>query len=354
MEAGERLARGERVEVPLWFIEETLQDDGADAPAPIALIAPYLPLRATVETADWTLVAFDDWPEGSWGSNAQTHAEVARAIEALDPAIKEIPFGAVCVFRDLAVGEALDARIARPLSRALLAAMLDRNPRLDEHDTWCDCKKHGTTTSENAVVMAYPLHGGFIDIETGSRVKRTMTLLRDRFEDLPGPIPPPEALYLPDSAVDLDADYFQQLFERLTRGDPIARRLEVAISWLEFAASNGTGVISEVRVTALRSAFEVLLGSDRTAVLRMRVGELLDAPGAGRTTRTWADHGRVRSADLTAAEWWFQSFSLLRNAIVHGNPIEDEAWYFEGLPQVQVAQERLVDAIRAVCLRIAG
>jgi hypothetical protein len=231
-----------------------------------------------------------------------------------------------------------------PLSQAVLAAMLFANPRLDEHDTWCDCRKHGTTTAENAHLTVVPLGAEFIHSRSGSRITRTMTVLRTPGEVYT--IPPPEALYLPDSATDLDSRLATRIYRALLRGDEATRGLDNAIAWLDFIAANGTSMPS-VRIMASRSAFEALFGETRTVHLRRLVGDLLGR-GTPKSPRSWQDQGRTRTAELNEREWWFQRFSLLRNGLTHGADIDDDAWVHDGLAHTHIAQEVLVESIAAV------
>jgi hypothetical protein len=303
---------------------------------------PYLPLHEPVVIDEWRLIPFHvERPE----VETDVDREVELAIEAYKPAVDGYDFGAVCVPAAHDAGPELHEELFWPLSQAVLAAMLFANPRLDEHDTWCDCRKHGTTTAENAHLTVVALGAEFIHSRSGSRITRTMTVLRSPGE--PYTIPPPEALYLPDSANDLDGKLATRIYRALLRDDPAARRLDNAIAWLDFIAANGTSVVPSVRIMGLRSAFEALFGETRTAHLRTLVGDHL-SPAAPKSQRSWEDQGRTRTAELSDREWWFQRFSLLRNGLTHGSGIDDDAWVHDGLAHTHIAQEALVEAIAAM------
>lgn len=303
---------------------------------------PYLPLHEPVLIDNWHLVPFNFVRPSVLND---VDREVALALEAYRPAVEGYDFGVVCVPAAADADPALPEDLLRPLSQAVLAAMLFANPRLGEHDIDCDCRIAGTTTSENAQLIVVALGAEFIHSRSGSRIARTMTLLRT-----PGKaytIPPPEALYLPNSATDLDGKLATRIYRTLLHEGEVGRRIDNAIAWLDFIAANGTSVVPSVRIMALRTAFEALFGETRTVQLRGFVGDLL-SPADAKLPRSWQDNGRTRTDDLSDREWWFQRFSLLRNSLTHGTNSEDDAWVHEGLPHSNLAQEALVEAIAAM------
>lgn len=123
-----------------------------------------------------------------------------------------------------------------------------------------------------------------------------------------------------------------------------------AIRWLEVGWANSRTVGAHAHVMALRAGFDVLFGGSRTNEIRDALSALLDDAGAERTPREWDDHNGRRSGpfDLTDLEWWFQSFALLRNAIVHGGVVADDAWDFHGVPHIWHAERNLRRAIKKI------
>ncbi len=306
---------------------------------------PYLPLHEPVLVGDWRLIPFGvQRPEAT---DDVAH-EVELAIEAYRAAAEGYDFGAVCVPTEDKAADELHDELFWPLSQAVLGAMLYANPRLDGQHPPCDCKKHGTTTSENAHLVVVALGAEFIHSQTGSRITRKMTLLRKPGE--PYRVEPPEALYFPDSAKDLDGDLASGLYRAVTRGDAVGRRVDNAVAWLDFIGANGTSVVPSVRIMALRSAFEALFGETRTSQLRSAIGSLL-SPGASTAMRSWREHDRTHMAELSDQEWWFQRFSLLRKGLTHGVDLKESAWTHAGLSHTEIGQEVLVEAIAAIVRR---
>jgi hypothetical protein len=104
----------------------------------------------------------------------------------------------------------------------------------------------------------------------------------------------------------------------------------------------------------LRSGFDAILGGgSNTKAHRKRLSELLDHPEAERIPRTWSEHGRTESAELTDLEFWFQLFAVLRNKIAHGDVGElDANWKFEDHHHVRYAEEVLRRAIKRVVVNV--
>jgi len=73
----------------------------------------------------------------------------------------------------------------------------------------------------------------------------------------------------------------------------------------------------------------VLLGGGKTRQLGTELAKLLEDDSQPQP-RTWTelDGMKQKNVSLNNSEWWFQSFSLLRNAIAHGDEIEQPGWSF--------------------------
>ena len=148
-------------------------------------------------------------------------------------------------------------------------------------------------------------------------------------------IEPPSELPTPIMAADLDSEYASAALSVMNVGDEkTGRRVTRAAEWLDIAWQNTSSITHDARILALRSGFEVLLSisdtGDSTRQLGTGLSQLLDEPQAPRQQRMWSERGQSRSATLTDLEWWFQSFTLLRNAIAHGHIVTREGLRFDG------------------------
>ena len=74
--------------------------------------------------------------------------------------------------------------------------------------------------------------------------------------------------------------------------------------------------------------------------------------GSEKRERRWVDQRRSECKALDDTEWWFQSFTLLRNEIVHGEAVTRERWLFEdGREHLWHADDRLRAAIKRAAVR---
>ncbi|HEX3563219.1 MAG TPA: hypothetical protein VHU24_10310 [Solirubrobacterales bacterium] len=242
------------------------------------------------------------------------------------------PFGALVVPGGSRIGgEELERERFPALHGAVLAATIDANPILIGADDTGN-SGHATATAENAKMFGHPLTGELsYVIRTGAMV----TVLQWRSSEPGRPLPkinPPTDLPEP-MFFSFDAEYAGALHDALSEDTDEARRLALAIDWLNIAWSNNDNVSARTRTLAYRSALEALLGGEAsTKKQREALSALLDDPGAPKRLRRWTEHnGKDREAQLTDLEWWFQSFSLLRNRISHGDVIgtEGDDWTFD-------------------------
>jgi hypothetical protein len=130
---------------------------------------------------------------------------------------------------------------------------------------------------------------------------------------------------IPASLPELDEGVMSAFYEELGQADKkiVARRIRRALEWLRFAWTNTISITEDARIVALRTAFEALL-TKRTFKtndgwkLREHFSELV-ARGEPKTLRTYRDaYGERQQLEMTDAAWWFQSFTRLRNEIIHG------------------------------------
>lgn len=132
--------------------------------------------------------------------------------------------------------------------------------------------------------------------------------------------------------------------------------MALAIDWLNITWSNNEDVGARTRILAYRSAFEALLGGEaNTQKQREALSSLLDDPKAKKRLRRWTEHnGKERAFQLTDLEWWFQSFSLLRNRISHGDIAGSEGheWDFDdGEHHLRHADAQFRRAIKQTIIR---
>lgn len=312
-------------------------------------LAPYLPLSGETEFSAWRLIPFRDLARRHTVSQSILN-EVRRLRTAYRLTEgRGMSFGALIVPRNGRIGDEQPRELLRPLRRALVAALLDGNPSFLDPDPNPNAG-HRMTTSENAVVYGHPLHGGSsYAISTGAMVKTLNLNHSPPGRRLPR-VSPPAELPTPIFA-GLDEEYASALYDALVRDDMTARRLDRSIEWLALAWNNSAAISEGARVLVFRAGFEVLLGGGAdTKRNRELLSELLDAPDAERTPRSW--HGLKRPVPLTDLEWWFQSFAILRNKVAHGDPVDEGDWLFDdGNRHLWRADDILKRAIKRTVVR---
>jgi hypothetical protein len=57
--------------------------------------------------------------------------------------------------------------------------------------------------------------------------------------------------------------------------------------------------------------------------------------------------GAEQTAELSDLGWWFMQFAFLRNAIMHGDEVQDTRFEHSGRPHVWLGESRLRAAIKA-------
>lgn len=317
-------------------------------------LLPYLPLASESQVGPYVLVPFRDFGRRHATSQA-VYNEVRRLRTAYRVGDMGQPFGAVVVPGGSRIGgDELERERFPALHGAVLAATIDANPILIGADDTGN-SGHATATAENAKMFGHPLTGehSYV-IRTGAMV----TVLSWRSSEPGRPLPkinPPTDLPEP-MFFSFDAEYAGALHDALSEDTDEARRLALAIDWLNIAWSNNDDVSARTRALACRSALEALLGGEAsTKKQRKALSALLDDPEAPKRLRRWAEHnGKDREAQLTDLEWWFQSFSLLRNRISHGDVIgtEGDDWTFDdGEHHLRHADAVLRRAIKRTIIR---
>jgi hypothetical protein len=310
------------------------------------LVAPYLVSPGDVTVGPWQLLPF-----GSIGDSDQVPDDLRRPVRRLIEAYQidaTVDLGAIAYPATAHVGAEFDHSAIRPLARALLAGSIADNPPMcvAEDDTPANAG-HMTATAENAMVWGHPLQeGDSYAIESGTLAKTLDLRYAPGDEPLPK-IAPPDALPKPMFG-HFDAELADATHRLLSRGDALALRLTRALDWYAVALSNAEAVTPEVRVGAARSALEVLTGSGSESKKLVRAyGKWVRNDDTSEDTYAdvfWAE-GPVQ---LTPDEWWLTRFSELRNAIVHGDQIDDEMWRHDEHHQINHIHDRLIHAIKLV------
>jgi hypothetical protein len=282
------------------------------------LLAPYLPLRENVRVGPWALVRFSALSDTEALPDA-LRRPVMRLVEAY-----ESPFGSGAVLfpAHATVGAPFDRSALAPLRRALLAGVVANNPYMavDQDDQDANAG-HAVSTAENAILWGHPLtDGNSYVLETGV-LARTMAYHRaDPDKPLP-PIAPP--VELPSNLfAGFDEEVSHATHSVITSGGLSGRRLLRALDWYLIAYSNAEAVTFDVRISAARSAVEVLTGAgDGSRKIVRALGRLLGDETTPRETRTssiWTKHRAQVPVQLTPDEWWMARLCELRNVIVHG------------------------------------
>jgi hypothetical protein len=321
---------------------------------PDVWLLPYLPLTAECQVGPYALVPFRDFGRRH-ATNQVVYNEVRRLRTAYRVGSMGLPVGALVVPVNSRIGgDELERERFPALHSAVLAATIEANPILVGADEEGNTG-HATATAENAKMFGHPLTGERSYVtETGAMVTVLAMQSSEPGRPLPKIHPPPN---LPEPMFfSFDVEYVGALHDALSRDADEARRLALTIDWLNITWSNNEDVGARTRVLAYRSAFEALLGGEaNTQKQREALSSLLDDPKAKKRLRRWTEYnGKERAFQLTDLEWWFQSFSLLRNRISHGDIVANEGheWDFDdGEHHLRHADARLRRAIKQTIIR---
>jgi hypothetical protein len=329
-------------------VEDALVDydpkHGDDQDMAELLVAPYLPNPGMTVVGSWQLMPF-----GSIGDADGIPVELRRAVCRLVDAyqVDDIAgLGAIAFPADAQVGVPLAKDTIRPLARALLAGVIADNPPMcvREEDAPANAG-HMVATAENAAVWGHPLlDGDSYATETG--VLARVADLRHSRPDEPLPkIHPPIELPKPLFG-HFDAEVADATHRLLTGRNTMARRLSRALDWYAVTLSNAEAVTVDVRIGAARTALEVLTGSgDETKKLVRHYGMMVGTEEAPKTTFDDVP-GFKGPVQLTPDELWMARLCELRNAIVHGDEIDDELWHHDGHHQLDQVHDRLIMALK--------
>jgi hypothetical protein len=256
-------------------------------------------------------------------------------------------FGCVVRRSDCKIGDRFGREEMRPLRRAVVAALLDRNP--PDIGTNENSPGWHVSTSDNALIYLHQLDGsGHVAVQYGRMVELTVAGLTIGEEH--SRIHAPSQLVASFLAPGPDAVYLDALYAVLMAGTPESRRLGRAIDWLDIAWRNTTSIDDDTRVVAIYSGFEVLLDEEGADALGAALSALLE-PGAGKTKqpipiRSRGRRSDIRPRDVSDLEWWFTFFAFLRHDITHGNEVSPRRHEWNKQSHLFLGESRLRQAIK--------
>jgi hypothetical protein len=311
------------------------------------LLFPYLPLADRLTIGGWELIPREELTATDTSSDEVV--EYAQGVAALYRMPRaDRGFGAFIRPPAGRVGDPAPEGW-RTLYHAVVVLLLDQNPSRAVAGMAEDYNAgHRMCTTENALLFGHrfgrDLYTGY---ETGTMVMTKH--LGPQIGETRDVIQPPVDMNLPLMRPQFDHVYAEALHDVLSNLGDDDPDLPGAIRWLELAWTNSASIDPAARILALRAGFDVLFSNSNasTTEIRSRLSELLDDPDAPRTHREWDDHTRHREGELTDLEWWFQSFTLLRNKVAHGGEIPATEFDFEdGVPHVWHGEWQLRQAIK--------
>jgi len=342
---------------------------------PVLIFAPYLPLREPVLAGSWWIGPLKRF-EGVWRDD-RFQALVRMFIGSFrDARGQPLDNPALIAHKDRGADGIWPG--AAPLANLQLAldfAVLDAN-RPWEMD---EVKRQGslTATSDNArlVVWSIDTADASIALRDGVMVETIVgglhideKLVMRALTELHIPH---GVMVAPDLLVALLAVFSG---ERTVSDATLAKRLSIATTWLAQAWRNTDSIRPVERIVMLKTGFEALTNdSERSAGGRLDTlfaelltegvtdavaEELLWRPSdKDDLTRTWVAGGQEKTVKCTPLNHWFQSFTDVRNAIIHEGSTSNmdyagPAERYRG-PYIFIAERLLRESIR-VTLRQFG
>jgi hypothetical protein len=259
--------------------------------------------------------------------------------------------GVFAQFKGEPLGSPPPEELLGPLRRAVLMGILAGSPALDDEGAagWT------AVTSDNAVAYVHPIpQAGRIAVETGHIVR---TLRSGDVESRRGGIPKPAELHEPIAPPEPDDAIADAMFQALTAGTEEARRLALAVDWLDVVWRNTEAISQGLRIPAIIAGFEALLMDGEKADSRAMAYAYDRFRGEPeKRTRSFNNlAGRQTSAEFSDPAWWLFSCSLLRNRIAHGDALGAQDYVDEnGRPHLAIGEPRLREAILVAAGNITG
>lgn len=317
---------------------------------------PYLPLRERALVGDWELI-----PQANLRTDDcldERAEDLARGLAAVYVLPKRggVHAGAFARQRDGRIGQAArEMRSIEDLRRACVVTVLDPNPSplLPEGERDLNAG-HWMLTTENAMVVAHGIirAGGHTGTIMGSRlpfISLGVSVLDDPegVGGSRGKVLPPADVRIPTfTPPRFDAEYANATWESIRRGDDAARRLGRAIDWLALADLNTSLMTHDVRIPSLRAGFEVLLNTGDFLELGHQLAKLV-ADDSEATERRWTNRsGTAVVEKLGDVAWWSVKFSFLRNALMHGDFLDQEQWRHDGVSHIDLGEWYMRQAIK--------
>jgi hypothetical protein len=324
----------------------TVQGVGTNAEPAHALLFPYLLIRDRLPLGPFEIISRGALTDEDFASD-QVKKDVQGLLKMYEMrGSMGDRFGCVVRSRDGKIGDQGDPGDMRPVRRAVVAALLDRNPPETAKE---DAQGWNVSTSDNALVYLHQLDGtGDVAVQYGRMVELTVMGLTIGAEH--SEIHAPSEVHAPFLAPDPDDVYLDALYTVLTAGNPEARRLGRAIDWLDLAWRNTTSIDDDTRIVAIYSGFEVLLEEEGVEALGSALSTLLDAtaPKVARPipNRPPGRRSDIRPRDVTDLEWWFTFFAFLRHDISHGYEILPRQYEWNDRSQLFLGETRLRETIK--------
>jgi hypothetical protein len=314
-----------------------------------ALLFPYLWIRDRLQVGPYELISKNVLTETDFASpQIKTDVEGLLKMYEMRGSMAN-RFGTVVRLREGKIGDRFAREEMRLLRRAVVAALLDRNP--PEIGKKEDSQGWHVATSDNALVYLHQLDGsGRVAVEYGRMVATMVGGLTIGEEH--SRIHAPSELHAPFLGPDPDEVYLEALFTELTAGTPQARRLGRAIDWLDLAWRNTTSIDDDTRIGAIYNGFEVLLDEEGALELAIALSGLLD-PSAPKTIRPIPVRRKnkrcgFKPRNVTDLTWWFVFFGFLRHDITHGEEISQRQYEWNDQSQLFLAETRLRQAIKQI------
>jgi hypothetical protein len=314
-----------------------------------ALLFPYLWVRDRIVAGPYEIISRGALTDGDFASE-QVKQDVEGLLKMYEMrGSMANRFGSIVRPREGKIGDRLERDEMRPLRRAVVASLLDRNPPAIRHNE--DTQGWHVSTSDNALVYLHQLDGsGRVAVQYGRMVELTVTGLTIGEER--SRVHAPSELHAPFLGPDPDDVYLDALYKLLTAGTPAARRLGRTIDLLDLAWRNTTSIDDETRIGAIYSGFEVLLAEDGAPALARALSTLLE-PAAPTAIRPIPNRPRGRRSDIqprevTDLEWWFLFFGFLRHDITHGVDVSSRQHKWNDHAHLFLGETRLRQAIKTV------
>jgi len=213
----------------------------------------------------------------------------------------------------------------------------------------------GAITSDHALAFIHPIpQDSGIAVEFGFIIRKTVAgLIEGTRGGVPKPIEIVDSLAPPDP----DPTISTSVFEALVQDSERARRLGLAIGWLEVAWRNTEAISQDLRIVALLAGFEAILmegnGADSYLMATQYDSFVDDTDRRPRTVTSLTGKESIR--EYGDSGWWLLQFAWLRNQIAHGGALRSEDYEHEdGRPHFAIAEKALREAILREAGHLAG